>query len=757
MWGDRFMTITRVAILVWGVALAMGSALAPAGSVARAQASEAVTSGEAMPAPGWGTMDDAERARAIAYSGTKHTFFFVTALWSALVLVFLLYSGLSGRVWNWARKAGRVRVFALGIYVLLFLIVTALFSLPFTYYIEFHLEHQYGLSNQTLGAWLTDGVKSLLVSWVFLTLVAGILFALVRAYPRAWWAWLTVVAIPLLIFVVIIAPIVITPLFYETTPMEEGPLRAQILDLAAQSGIPDSRVFVMNASKDTEKLSAYVTGLGQTKRIVLYDNLVAKMEAPEVLFVVGHEMGHYLLHHVWIGLGIVIVVIGILAYLSHLVMGRLVRRNERRFGFDRLSSPASLPLFGLCFSVLGFFLMPVQNGLWRYFEHQADVFGLDRTGNGQVAAGAFEKLAAVNLVNPNPSGFVKFWLYDHPTLSERVRFARAYEPSSESAPTLRFLGERRLANIRQLTFGGENAEAYFDARGERLVFQSTRDGHGCDRIYTMDLAGGDIREVSAPGGVKTCAFFAPDGERIIYCSTHLVDDTCPPKPPRDKGYVWALYAGYDVFSANPDGSGLVRLTDTPGYDAEAVYAPDGSKILFTSVRDGDLELYTMDPDGSNQTRITFDLGYDGGAFFSADSRRIVYRAHHPESPEEVADYQELLRTGLIRPSRLEIFVMDADGSNRTQVTRNGAANFCPYFHPNGREIVFASNMDDPNRRNFELYLINTDGTGLERLTYNDTFDGFPMFNHDGTKLVFASNRHGSRPGETNIFIADWMD
>jgi Tol biopolymer transport system component len=266
-----------------------------------------------------------------------------------------------------------------------------------------------------------------------------------------------------------------------------------------------------------------------------------------------------------------------------------------------------------------------------------------------------------------------------------------------------------------------------------------------------------VRLVSVPGGATTCAFFAPDTAKIVYCSTYLVDDSCPPKPPRDKGYVWKLYEGYDVFSADEDGGNLQRLTDTPGYDAEAVYSPDGSKILFTSIRDGDLELYTMDPDGSNQTRITYELGYDGGAFFSPDGERIVYRAHHPQTPEEIADYQQLLEDGLIRPMRLEVFVCNADGSNRRQVTDNGAANFCPYFHPNGEQIIFASNMDDPQRRNFELYLINVDGTGLERITFNETFDGFPMFNTDGTKLVWASNRNNRLPNETNIFIADWIE
>jgi Tol biopolymer transport system component len=418
----------------------------------------------------------------------------------------------------------------------------------------------------------------------------------------------------------------------------------------------------------------------------------------------------------------------------------------------------------LCVTVFGFIMSPVQSGLWRHFEHRADIFGLDKTHDGAAAAGSFEKLAAINLSNPDPSPFIRFWLYDHPTLSERVSFARAYStggagsgaPSETISDSLRFPGEKHLANVRQLTFGGENAEAYFDGTGQLLSFQSKRDNYDCDRIFIMGIDGSGVRQISVPGGVTTCAFFAPDNSRLIYSSTYLVDDSCPPKPSYAQGYVWPLYKGYDIFSVKPGGTDLRRLTETPGYDAEAVYAPDGSKILFTSVRDGDLELYTMNPDGGHPTRVTHELGYDGGAFFSADSKRIVYRGHHPASPEAIADYKQLLSEGLIRPTTLEIFVSDADGSNKRQITHNGAANFCPYFHPNGRQIIFVSNMDDPKKRNFEMYLINVDGTGLERVTYNESFDGFPMFNKDGTKLVFASNRHNSRPGETNIFLADWV-
>ncbi len=317
-------------------------------------------------------------------------------------------------------------------------------------------------------------------------------------------------------------------------------------------------------------------------------------------------------------------------------------------------------------------------------------------------------------------------------------------------------GERHLANIRQLTFGGENAEAYFSPDGRWLVFQATRDSFGCDQIFTMKPDGADVRLVSTGLGRTTCAYFMSGGKRIIYASTHLADPDCPPAPDFSRGYVWPLHPGYDLFTCAPDGSNLKRLTDTQGYDAEATVGPDGT-IVFTSTRDGDIELYTMAPDGTDVQRLTHETGYDGGAFFSADGKQIVYRAHHPESPQQIADYKELLADGLIRPTTLELWLMDANGDNKRQLTKNGKANFCPFMHPSGKKIIFSSNLDDPKGREFELYMVNADGTGLERVTYAPSFDGFPMWSPDGKKLVWGSNRMSQETHETNIFIADWID
>ena len=317
--------------------------------------------------------------------------------------------------------------------------------------------------------------------------------------------------------------------------------------------------------------------------------------------------------------------------------------------------------------------------------------------------------------------------------------------------------EKHLRNLKQLTFGGENAEAYFSADGKQLIFQSTRDDHGCDQIYSMNVDGSGVKMLSTGTGRTTCSYFFPGEKRILYSSTHLGDKQCPPKPDFSKGYVWAVYPAYDIFTAKPDGSDLKQLTNTPGYDAETTITLDGKKLVFTSMRDGDLDIYTMDADGKNVRRLTNELGYDGGPFWSYDGKQIVYRANHPKTDRDKGEYTELLKQNLIRPTALEIWVMNADGSNKRQVTSNGKANFGPYFFPDGKRIIFASNMDDPRGRNFDLYKITTDGSGLERITFNETFDGFPMFSPDGKKLVFASNRNAKQQGETNVFIADWVD
>lgn len=331
-------------------------------------------------------------------------------------------------------------------------------------------------------------------------------------------------------------------------------------------------------------------------------------------------------------------------------------------------------------------------------------------------------------------------------------------PVTAQQSSLTFEGEKRLKNIRQLTFGGENAEAYFSYDSKRLIFQSKREGLKCDQIYTMNIDGSNVRMVSTGKGRTTCAFFHKNGRNIIYSSTHDASPECPPTPDFSQGYVWPIYPTYDIYTAKANGKNLKQLTNSPSYDAEATISPDGKTIVFTSTRDGDLNIYTMDINGRNVKQLTDGLGYEGGAFFSPDGKQIVYRAYHPKTEEEIARYKDRLANNLIEPANFEIWVMNADGSNKQQVTKMGAASFAPYFTPDGKAIIFSTNYFDksPRKRNFDLALINVDGSGLEQVTFNPTFDGFPMFSPDGKKLVFASNRNNAQEGDTNVFIADWV-
>jgi Tol biopolymer transport system component len=327
-------------------------------------------------------------------------------------------------------------------------------------------------------------------------------------------------------------------------------------------------------------------------------------------------------------------------------------------------------------------------------------------------------------------------------------------PTAAVADSLIRDGESHFEHLWQLTFGGQNAEAYWSESGTQLIFQSTRDGWPCDQEYVMDLGTGAVRRVSTGTGRTTCGYFYDRDRRVLYSSTHLGADSCPPTPDYSKGYVWAIYPDYDIFTARPDGSDLKRLTRTPGYDAEATLSSDGRWIVFTSVRDGDLDLYKMRPDGSGITRLTRRLGYDGGAFFSRDGRWICYRADYP-ADSAAAAYRALLARHWVRPTHMDLWVMRADGSEPRQVTHQPGASFAPYFTPDGRALIYASNWENPQGRNFDLYLVGVEGGEPAPVTRESTFDGFPMFSPDGRWLVFASNRGAKERGETNLFLAAW--
>ncbi len=333
----------------------------------------------------------------------------------------------------------------------------------------------------------------------------------------------------------------------------------------------------------------------------------------------------------------------------------------------------------------------------------------------------------------------------------------AADVTAASDSTLIAPGERHFANVRQLTFGGNNAEAYFSSDGKQLIFQRQAElNTGCDQEYIINTDGTGERRVSNGKGRTTCGYFYDNDHRILYSSTFAYSPACPPPADYSNGYVWPL-GHFEIYSARADGSELTPLTNNGAYNAESTVSPDGKHIIFTSTRDGDLELYTMNVDGTDVRRITHRLGYDGGAFFSPDNAKIVWRAQYPETASDSADYRALLKQRLVRPTRLELWIANADGSDPQQLTHLGGANFAPYFTPDGQRVVFASNYETPKGRNFDLYLVNLDGSGLEKITTSPEFDAFPMFSPDGRQLVWASNRNEQQPGETNLFIADWVE
>jgi len=324
-------------------------------------------------------------------------------------------------------------------------------------------------------------------------------------------------------------------------------------------------------------------------------------------------------------------------------------------------------------------------------------------------------------------------------------------------------GEKHFKNVRQLTFGGDNAEAYWSFDSKKLTFQYTNHKNiQCDQIFFGGIPknGKPFKTtcISEGKGRTTCSYFMPGNKQILYASTRGKSDTCPPVPDREKikKYVWPVYDSYEIYVSDLKGNIQKQLTQNNFYDAEATISPRGDKIIFTSDRSGDLELYTMNLDGSDIKQITNELGYDGGAWFSPDGTKIVWRASRPKTEEEVAEYKQLLAQGLVAPTKMEVFIANADGSDVHQVTNLPGANWAPSFTPDGTQIIFSSNYEYTRGFPFNLYLINVDGTGLERITFSEVFDAFAMFSPDGKKLVFCSNRHNGGGHDTNIFIADWV-
>lgn len=335
------------------------------------------------------------------------------------------------------------------------------------------------------------------------------------------------------------------------------------------------------------------------------------------------------------------------------------------------------------------------------------------------------------------------------------------------ADTVHYPEETHFRNIRQLTFGGDNAEAYFSYDGKYLIFQKTNSKEGilCDQIYigkvpTRADEAFVPKLVSTGTGRTTCAYWLPDGKHFVYASTHLGSKDCPPVPDRSKygnRYIWPLYETYDIFLADTNGVIVKQLTNAKGYDAEATISPDGTKMIYTSDKDGDLELYIMDLKTGKEKRITHTPGYDGGAWFSPDGKKIIWRASRPKTAEELSSYKELLAEHLVAPTNMEVFTANADGSNIQQITNLGQANWAPVFMPDSKQIIFASNHEYKRGFPFNLYKMNGDGTNRVKISRDKGFDAFAMFSYDGKKIVFSSNRNNGGTRDTNIFVADWVD
>lgn len=370
--------------------------------------------------------------------------------------------------------------------------------------------------------------------------------------------------------------------------------------------------------------------------------------------------------------------------------------------------------------------------------------------------------------------YVLFFIFFSLGIFAAYKYQKHYSKTSDSEnavtdstqiKNLKYPEEKHFKNLKQLTFGGDNAEAYWSFDDSKLVFQSNYKGWNvsCDQIFYTEIEHADLKNkapkmLSTGLGRTTCSYFMPGDSTILYASTHLGGKDCPPEPDRTSGkYVWPIYSTYDIFVADLEGNIIQQLTNRKGYDAEATVSAQGDKIVFTSDRSGDLELYVMDIDGSNIVQVTDELGYDGGAFFSPDGSKLVFRASRPQTDSAKKEYKDLLAKGLVQPTEMEIFVCNVDGSDLQQVTNLGKANWAPFFHPSGEKIIFSSNHAGKRGFEFNLYLINIDGSDLEKVSYDGVFDAFPMFSYDGKKLVFSSNRNNGGTRDTNMFLAEWVD
>ena len=371
---------------------------------------------------------------ALRYYASGNRLWLLDQLVSFALLAAILFTGLSARLRLVAKRIGRNWFFTIVVYFALFTVLTFVVTLPLTYYEEYVRQHAYGLSNQTLQKWWTDALTTLAVTCAAGGVFLWVPYLLLRKSPRRWWLYTAAAAIPFIVIANLVAPIWIAPLFNRFDPMRDKALEARILALAERAGIEGSRVFEVNKSVDTQTMNAYVAGLWQTKRIVLWDTTIARMDDRELLFIMGHEMGHYVLRHIWQLVALNSVMILLLLYAAYRTMGAIVARWSLRFGFSDIGDVASLPLLLLVANVFSLAIAPVPLTFTRHIEHEADRFGLELTQTNHSSGTAFVKLQQAALANPWPGPLFKLWRADHPPLGERVQFSNDYHPWREGAP-----------------------------------------------------------------------------------------------------------------------------------------------------------------------------------------------------------------------------------------------------------------------------------------------------------------------------------
>jgi len=367
-------------------------------------------------------------------------------------------------------------------------------------------------------------------------------------------------------------------------------------------------------------------------------------------------------------------------------------------------------------------------------------------------------LSALLLFATPVSGHVHFTDHFLPDYDEPAALSLGKQNAPDSLAVAANPEESHISNVRQMTFGGQNAEAYWNRDGKKITYQTRQPGYPDEQVFIMNADGSKKTLVSTGKGRCTCSYFTPDNKWVYFSSTHEKNEGAQKPLDMSKGYFWMVNPEFSLYRRLANGSGgAQKILDLGSYVAETTIAPNGKYMTFTAKHNGDLNIFRANLDGSKMVQLTDEYGYDGGPFVSWDSKKIVYRRDLIENDQERDDYTKLLADNLVRPSKLEIWIMDADGKNKKQVTNLGCASFAPFLHPNGKQIIFSSNYGDPKGREFDLWMINVDGTGLERVTKTPDFDGFPMWTRDGKKLIWASNRFGKVRGETNLFTADWKN